>query len=44
MAGFLHAHVRGADVRGCLEAGSAQAAVALSTRHLHPALDSLIET
>lgn len=44
MAGFLNAHVRGADVRGCLEAGSAQAAVALSTRHLHPALDSLIET
>lgn len=42
MAGFLAANVRGEGLRSCLEAGSAQAAVALSSRHLHPALDPLI--
>jgi sugar/nucleoside kinase (ribokinase family) len=42
MAGFLAAQVQGDDLGACLEAASAQAAVALSSRHLHPALDALV--
>lgn len=39
MAGFLHAHLEGADVPAALAGGARQAAVALATRHLHPALE-----
>ena len=39
MAGFLDATLTGADVAEALEAGAAQAAVALGTRHLSPLLD-----
>ncbi|BDV31807.1 carbohydrate kinase family protein [Microbacterium terricola] len=38
MAGFLAASLRGADLDACLEAGAAQAVVALSSAHLHPRL------
>lgn len=37
-AGFLDAHLGGADVGASLEAGARQAAVALATLHLHPSL------
>ena len=43
MAGFLAAHLRGRSLAERLEAASAQAAVALSTRHLHPALDLVLD-
>ncbi len=37
-AGFLDAHLSGADVGRSLEAGARQAVQALATRHLHPSL------
>ena len=37
-AGFLAAHGAGSDVEASLEAGARQAAVALASPHLHPAL------
>jgi len=37
-AGFLAAHLAGADVDGCLAAGAQQAVIALESAHLHPAL------
>lgn len=42
MAGYIAACLEGSDVPASLEAGAAQAAVALGTRHLHPILDRLI--
>ena len=39
MAGYLAAHLDGADVRACLAAGARQAARALSTHQLCPSLD-----
>ncbi len=39
MAGFVAAHLRGADVRAALRAGAAQAARALTTIQLSPRLD-----
>ena len=38
MAGFLAARLRGLAIDQCLRDGSSQAAVALSTRHLHPSV------
>ncbi len=38
MAGFLAARLRGLAIDECLRDGSSQAAVALSTRHLHPSV------
>jgi sugar/nucleoside kinase (ribokinase family) len=38
-AGFLDAHLAGADVGAALTAGTRQAVVALSTRQLHPSLE-----
>ena len=40
MAGFLAAHLDGADVTGALRAGAQQAARALSTVELNPILES----
>lgn len=37
-AGFLAARLAGAELNGCLDAGSRQAVVALSSEHLHPAV------
>ncbi len=37
-AGFLVAHLAGADVDGCLAAAARQAVVALASAHLHPSL------
>lgn len=42
MAGFLAAHLAGAETGECLAAGSAQAVVALESEHLHPALDRVL--
>lgn len=39
LAGFLAAHVRGADTAGCLRGGARQAVRALGTVHLSPLLD-----
>ncbi|POH66379.1 carbohydrate kinase family protein [Cryobacterium zongtaii] len=41
-AGFLDATLSGASTEAALTAGAAQATVALSTKHLHPALETLI--
>ncbi len=38
-AGFLDAHLAGAEAEACLAAGARQAVEALATRHLHPALE-----
>jgi sugar/nucleoside kinase (ribokinase family) len=37
-AGFVAASLAGAGLTGCLDAGARQAAVALSSEHLHPAV------
>lgn len=37
-AGFLAARLSGVGLNGCLDAGSRQAVVALSSEHLHPAV------
>lgn len=37
-AGFLAAHLAGRGVASCLEAGAAQAVVALGSEHMHPVL------
>ncbi|WP_159610430.1 carbohydrate kinase family protein [Glutamicibacter sp. JC586] len=42
MAGFLAAYLRAESVQECLEAASDSAAVALSSRHLHPIIEKLI--
>ena len=42
MAGFLAAALDGAAVPVALEAAAAQAATAIATRHLHPALDAIL--
>lgn len=42
MAGFLAAHLDGADVEGALRAGSRQAARSLGTVHLNPVLDPIL--
>ncbi|MWB97186.1 carbohydrate kinase family protein [Agromyces seonyuensis] len=39
VAGFLDAHLAGAALEDCLAAASADAALALTTRNLHPVLD-----
>ncbi|QDY65138.1 carbohydrate kinase family protein [Glutamicibacter halophytocola] len=41
MAGFLAARLRGAPVQASMEAAASSAAVALSSRHLHPKLAHL---
>ncbi len=41
MAGFMAAHLRGMPVQHSLARAAEQAASAISTRHLHPALSSL---
>ena len=43
MAGYLAAHLDGADVRTCLAAGARQAARALGTHQLCPSLDPSID-
>jgi acarbose 7IV-phosphotransferase len=43
MAGYLAAHLEGADVRTCLAAGARQAARALGTHQLCPSLDRPVD-
>jgi sugar/nucleoside kinase (ribokinase family) len=43
MAGYLAAHLEGADVRSCLAAGAKQAARALGTHQLCPSLDRPVD-
>lgn len=43
MAGVLDATLAGAEVPDALRAGARHAASALTTRHLHPSLDALID-
>ncbi|WP_353826879.1 carbohydrate kinase family protein [Agromyces sp. SYSU T0242] len=43
MSGVLHAMLDGADVDAALEVGAQHAASALSTPHLHPTLDALLD-
>ncbi|MEJ3403263.1 carbohydrate kinase family protein [Rathayibacter sp. YIM 133350] len=42
LSGFLDAHLRAAPLTECLAAGARQARTALTTRHLHPALDDAL--
>ena len=44
MAGVLDAHLGGAPLREALEAGARHAATVLTTRHLHPVLDGLLDS
>nr|WP_201470261.1 carbohydrate kinase family protein [Microbacterium hydrocarbonoxydans] len=41
-SGVLDARLGGADIDAALQAGARTASVALSTRHLHPALDAVL--
>lgn len=43
-AGVLHAHLDGANLPDALASGAAHASGVLGSRHLHPALDSLLGT
>ncbi|GAA1828648.1 carbohydrate kinase family protein [Agromyces salentinus] len=43
MSGVLDAHLAGADLDAALGAGAAHAATVLTTRHLHPSLDVLLQ-
>jgi len=43
MAGVLDAHLGGASLGEALEAGARHAATVLTTRHLHPVLDGVLD-
>lgn len=44
MAGVLDAHLGGAELGEALEAGARHAATVLTTRHLHPVLDGVLDS